>query len=74
MCTASHNPKAYTGAKLVEKGAVALSGDTGIGEIRDLFRPASARARRRVATRSSTSTPDFQQAAAASSTPRPSSR
>jgi phosphomannomutase len=34
MCTASHNPKAYTGAKLVEKGAVALSGDTGIGEIR----------------------------------------
>ncbi|HET8756849.1 MAG TPA: phosphomannomutase/phosphoglucomutase [Solirubrobacteraceae bacterium] len=36
MCTASHNPKAYTGAKLVETGAVALSGDTGIGEIRDL--------------------------------------
>jgi len=36
MCTASHNPKAYTGAKLVEKGAVALSGDTGIDEIRDL--------------------------------------
>jgi phosphomannomutase len=34
MCTASHNPKAYTGAKLVERGAVALSGDTGIGEIR----------------------------------------
>ena len=26
MCTASHNPKAYTGAKLVERGAVALSG------------------------------------------------
>jgi phosphomannomutase len=36
MCTASHNPKAYTGAKLVERGAVALSGDSGIGEIRDL--------------------------------------
>lgn len=36
MCTASHNPKAYTGAKLVEKGALALSGDRGIGEIRDL--------------------------------------
>ena len=34
MCTASHNPKAYTGAKLVERGAVALSGDRGIGEIR----------------------------------------
>ena len=33
MCTASHNPKAYTGAKLVERGAVALSGDSGIGDI-----------------------------------------
>jgi phosphomannomutase len=37
MCTASHNPKAYTGAKLVERGAVALSGDSGIGEIRRLL-------------------------------------
>jgi phosphomannomutase len=36
MCTASHNPAAYTGAKLVERGAVALSGDRGIGEIREL--------------------------------------
>ena len=36
MCTASHNPKAYTGAKLVGKGALALSGDSGIGELRDL--------------------------------------
>ena len=36
MCTASHNPKAYTGAKLVERGAVALSGDRGIGDIRRL--------------------------------------
>src|SRR6266508_6164463 len=34
MCTASHNPKAYTGAKLVERGAVALSGETGIAQIR----------------------------------------
>jgi phosphomannomutase len=34
MCTASHNPKRYTGAKLVKRGAVALSGDAGIGEIR----------------------------------------
>src|SRR5918998_15208 len=34
MCTASHNPARYTGAKLVEKGAVALSGDEGIGEIK----------------------------------------
>jgi phosphomannomutase len=36
MCTASHNPKAYTGAKLVRRGALALSGDSGIGEVRDL--------------------------------------
>ncbi|MGZ4201326.1 MAG: phosphomannomutase/phosphoglucomutase [Thermoleophilaceae bacterium] len=36
MCTASHNPKAYTGAKLVRRGALALSGDSGIGEIRDI--------------------------------------
>ena len=34
MCTASHNPKAYTGAKLVERGAVALSGDAGIDDMR----------------------------------------
>jgi phosphomannomutase len=33
MCTASHNPKAYTGAKLVRRGAVALSGDAGIKEV-----------------------------------------
>ena len=36
QCTASHNPKAYTGAKLVGRGALALSGETGIGDIRDL--------------------------------------
>ena len=53
MCTASHNPKAYTGAKLVERGALALSGDarhrrhprgcsrTGLG------RPAAGRRARR---------------------------
>jgi phosphomannomutase len=36
MCTASHNPKAYTGAKLVRRGAIALSGDEGIGDVRQL--------------------------------------
>jgi phosphomannomutase len=36
MCTASHNPKAYTGAKLVKRGALALSGDSGIAELREL--------------------------------------
>src|SRR6185503_3402452 len=36
MCTASHNPKAYTGAKLVKSGAIALSGDSGIGELKEI--------------------------------------
>ena len=35
MCTASHNPQRYTGAKLVKRGAIALSGDAGIGDVRD---------------------------------------
>jgi phosphomannomutase len=35
MCTASHNPKSYTGVKLVSRGAIALSGDAGIGDVRD---------------------------------------
>ena len=34
MVTASHNPKPYTGVKLVREGALALSGDAGIGEVR----------------------------------------
>ncbi len=34
MCTASHNPAKYTGAKLVKRGAIALSGDAGIGDLR----------------------------------------
>jgi len=37
MCTASHNPKAYTGAKLVRQGALALSADSGIQDIRRLI-------------------------------------
>ena len=37
MCTASHNPAAYTGAKLVREGAIALSGDSGIQDIRHLI-------------------------------------
>jgi len=35
MCTASHNPREYTGAKLVGRGALALSGEAGIGEVRE---------------------------------------
>ena len=38
MCTASHNPKAYTGAKLVRRGAIPLSGDAGIRELGELAR------------------------------------
>ena len=34
MCTASHNPKRYTGAKLVKRGAIALSGEAGIDQVR----------------------------------------
>jgi len=34
MVTASHNPKAYTGVKLVREGALPLSGDAGIGDVR----------------------------------------
>jgi phosphomannomutase len=33
MVTASHNPKAYTGVKLIREGALALSGDAGIGDV-----------------------------------------
>jgi phosphomannomutase len=35
MVTASHNPKAYTGVKLVREGALALSGDAGIDQVRE---------------------------------------
>jgi phosphomannomutase len=48
-CTASHNPAAYTGAKLVRRGALALSGEAGIGELRELViagEPSAAPARR----------------------------
>ncbi len=34
MCTASHNPPEYTGAKLVKAGAIPLSGDAGIQDVR----------------------------------------
>jgi phosphomannomutase len=34
--TASHNPRAYNGIKLVRQEAFPLSGDAGIGEIRDM--------------------------------------
>src|SRR5436190_589553 len=45
--TASHNPGKYNGVKMVRKGAFPLSGDAGIGEIREMVTtgqiPASTR-------------------------------
>src|SRR5919106_1365857 len=35
--TASHNPKQYNGIKMVRKEAFPLSGDAGIGDIRDMI-------------------------------------
>ena len=35
--TASHNPGEYNGIKMVRAGALPLSGDAGIGEIRDMI-------------------------------------
>jgi phosphomannomutase len=37
MITASHNPKPYNGFKLCREDAIALSGEQGIGQIRDLI-------------------------------------
>ena len=37
MITASHNPKNYNGFKLCREKAIALSGELGIGQIRDLI-------------------------------------
>src|SRR5919199_4481671 len=37
MITGSHNPKEYNGFKLCREDAIALSGEQGIGQIRDLI-------------------------------------
>ncbi|MGH3089627.1 MAG: phosphomannomutase/phosphoglucomutase [Rubrobacteraceae bacterium] len=37
MITASHNPKQYNGLKLCRENAIALSGEEGIGQIKDLI-------------------------------------
>ena len=53
--TASHNPGQYNGVKLVRAGALPLSGDAGIGDIRDMIAtdrlPATAATRGSVSTR-----------------------
>ena len=76
MCTASHNPKAYTGAKLVREGAIALSGDEGIQDIRRLIEEGlgDAGAGGRLGRRRSTSRPSSTRRRCGSSTRRTSSR
>ena len=69
--TASHNPKEYTGMKIVRRGALPVGGDSGLAEIRvlagvrirrrdeprlDPERGRMAELRRRRSSRSSTST------------------
>jgi phosphomannomutase len=53
--TASHNPGQYNGVKMVRAGALPLSGDAGIGDIRDMIAndrlPATAATRGAVSTR-----------------------
>ncbi len=50
--SASHNPAEYNGFKLVKKGAIAVSGDSGLYQVRDLavsdqvFTPATTEGRR----------------------------
>jgi phosphomannomutase len=44
MCTASHNPKQYTGAKMVRGGAIALSGAAGIDRVREVIEDGLGRA------------------------------
>jgi phosphomannomutase len=53
--TASHNPKEYNGLKMVRREAFPLSGDAGIGDIREMVTsgsiPAATRPRGRVESR-----------------------
>jgi phosphomannomutase len=54
--TASHNPKEYNGIKMVRKEAFPLSGDAGIGDIRDMI--ASGQLPPAAATRGTVTTKD----------------
>jgi phosphomannomutase len=54
--TASHNPKEYNGIKMVRKEAFPLSGDAGIGDIRDMI--ASGQLPPPAATRGTVTTKD----------------
>src|SRR5256885_2450181 len=56
MITASHNPKQYNGMKMVRQAAFPLSGDEGIGDIRDMI--AGGRLPSPAATRGSVTSKD----------------
>ena len=56
--TASHNPKQYTGMKIVRRGALPVGGESGLLDVRDraleiVSQPATVPARRRCARRTS---------------------
>ena len=71
MVTASHNPKEYTGMKIVRRGALPVGGESGLLEIRDRALRSTGE-RRRVEGRSSrtTSGPRTSSACSRSSTSR----
>ena len=58
MVTASHNPKEYTGMKIVRRGALPVGGESGLLDVRDRALALGAtcrRRRRRARSRSTTS-------------------
>ncbi len=63
MITASHNPKAYTGVKLVREGALALSGETGIQRVREVIEAGMGTAPGGGRTESVTITEEFERRA-----------
>jgi phosphomannomutase len=57
--TASHNPKDYTGMKIVRRGALPVGGDSGLAEIRALAEAGFAAAKTRGQVRSEDVLPGF---------------
>ena len=57
--TASHNPKEYTGMKIVRRGALPVGGDSGLAEIRALAEARFEPSERRGAVRSEDVMPSF---------------
>jgi phosphomannomutase len=57
--TASHNPKEYTGMKIVRRGALPVGGDSGLAEIRDRARGGFGDAKDRGSVREEDVWPSF---------------